>query len=287
MSNFIPLEESSIQLLGNHSVPLDDNQIMMPRTKFIHNDNWIPVTTINLDWFETADEYVEFFSSTLNRWSMPTEVLKARDENIVACADEGFTIKVAESSIQGNKPIHEVTMHSNGKHINSLLLEIIECLRVQQNTANELTEDEAFALIDVELKDMNEYQVQLYSYNMGQDSREEIAEWAQEHSGFCDNVKRVSYGKFRDAVIAVSLKNLNNVCGATFTNCRFTCTSTLENITFIQCIFDNVEFDCKLNKVTFDDCIMKTISWPNKGCNVQIYNHEDDDEHEDLEYDDA
>ncbi len=122
---------------------------------------------------------------------------------------------------------------------------------------------------------------------MGQDSREEIAEWAQEHSGFCDNVKRVSYGKFSNAVIAVSLKNLNNICGATFTNCRFTCTSTLENITFIQCIFDNVEFDCKLNKVTFDDCIMKTISWPNKGCNVQIYNHEDDDDHEDLEYDDA
>jgi hypothetical protein len=29
------------------------------------------------------------------------------------------------------------------------------------------------------------------------------------------------------------------------------------------------------------------MSWPNKGCTVQIYNNDDDDEHEDLEYDDA
>ena len=48
--------------------------------------------------------------------------------------------------------------------------------------------------------------------------------------------------------------------------------SVLENVTFVHCTFDNVEFNGLLSDVRFDNCVMKSVSWPGKKCNIQIIN---------------
>jgi hypothetical protein len=242
------------------------------------NFTQIANATLNLDWFDTAEEYATFFATTLNRWSIRTTI----QGNELLCPDEGLTIKIQESEIQCSKPIYEVTMYSNGTHIDLMLLEIMECLRVQKNSNIELTEDEAYALIDVELKNMDESHVQRrHTFE-----REEIAELVQEHSGVCSNLKRISFGKFSNAVINVSLKDLPQISGATFTNCRFTYLSTLNNVGFVGCEFNNVVFNCKMTDVVFENCTLEDITWPTSCCRTQILNT-DDYETEEIEYDDA
>lgn len=234
-------------------------------------NNWIPVSTHNFDWFNTAYEYVEFFSKTLNRWYMPTAV-----ENFsVICNKEQFKLTIAPVRLSAdcNKNIFEITMHSKGKHILSMLHEIMDCLRVQANSDRELTEDEAFELIDVELANMTEEQVQHYLRNNGCDPRDEINEWAIDYSGVCDNITRISFCRFTDAIINIHIKNSYNINGATFTNSRFASAIVLENVTFAHCVFDNVEFDCKMTNVTFENCVIKNVSWPGKICNIQVLNH--------------
>lgn len=233
------------------------------------------IETINVDWFETVHEYIDFFTNTLTRWNMNPVVIETQ----VVCNEEGFAIEV--------KSNREINLLSNGNHIDSMIMEIFECLRIQKNTNSELTEDEAYALIPTDLKSMNEHQVQLYSYNIGRESREEINQWTVEHTGFCDKLLRVSYGKFYDAVICVDLKNLNNVCGASFKNCRIASSCHFENVTFVECLFDNVEFECALKNVKFDNCVLQKISWPTKNCSITVHNdEEDDDERSYSEYED-
>lgn len=233
-------------------------------------DNWIPINTYNFDWFDTDAEYTEFFASTLNRWAMPTII----DGNAVICNNEGFKLTIVPSSlsVMSSRNIHEVTMSSNGKHILSMLEEIMDCLCVQANADHELTEDEAFEQISVEFKDMTEQQVQNHMRNSGQEPRDEINEWAQEYSGICDEVKRVSFCTFVNAVINVSIKNSSNIYSATFSDTMFSSASVLENITFAHCTFDNVVFDGVLSNVTFENCVIKSVSWPSKKCSIQIIN---------------
>lgn len=243
------------------------------------NKIWIPITTMNFDWFETAKEYVEFFVNTLNRWSINA----IQEKDTVLCAEQGFKLVIEPhySECITNIPTYAVTMQSNGKHIDTMLFDIIECLRVQANSKTELTEDEAFALIDVELKNMNESQLQMH---LGRNPRENIDEWVQELSGLCNDLTRVSFGKFVDAVINVSLHNLDNICEASFVNCRFSSLCALKNVMFVGCIFENVEFDCIMDNVTFSDCVMKAVTFPGKRCDVRILNS---DYYEEIEYDDA
>jgi hypothetical protein len=243
------------------------------------------IETVTMGWHGSFASLLKFFDTTLTRWFMNPRV----EQNRVICRDEGFAIEISESSrkLIDSKFIFEINLLSNKKHIDSMIMEIFECLRVQASSDVELTEDEAYALIATDLKSMNEYQVQLYMYNLGRESRDEIDQWTVEHTGFCDYLLRVSYGKFTDAVVCVNLKNLNNVCGASFKNCRIASGCSFENVTFVECIFDNVEFECALKNVKFDNCVLQKISWPTKNCGITVHNdEEDDDERSYSEYED-
>lgn len=235
----------------------EDSQEYSARTKFILDDEWINLNSLELDWFSTVREYADFFAHTLNRWLMPTDTLQALNETVVVCMDEGILIKIVNASVI------RVELYSNGKHINSMVMEILDCLCIQATSATELTEDQAYELRTQSiLKDMNEYQVQRYTDDLGRRPRDEVDEWKLEHTGLCENLKRVSYGTFTDAVINVRLMNLDNVCGATFTNCVFASSCSIEKVMFVECVFDNVVFDCTLSKVGFDGCVLKQVSWP-------------------------
>jgi hypothetical protein len=243
------------------------------------------IETVTMDWHGSFANLLKFFDTTLTRWCMNPRV----DNNRVICRDEGFAIEIGESSrkLIDSKFIFEINLLSDKKHIDSMIMEIFECLRVQAKSDTELTEDEAYALITTDLKSMNEYQVQLYMYNLGRESRDEIDQWTVEHTGYCNNLLRVSYGKFDYAVVCVDLKNLNNVCGASFKNCRIASGCHFENVTFVECIFENVEFECALKNVKFDNCVLQKISWPTKNCGITVYNdEEDDDERSYSEYED-
>ncbi len=241
--------------------------------------NGAPIESIRADWFDIAAEFLKFFEHTLNRWGMNTCIIN----DCIICHDEGFAIQVQEQA----HPVFEITLLSNKKHIDTMIIEIFECLRVQVASEKEMSEDEAYALLNRDFATMNEYQVQLYSSNLGRDCREEIDLWTVEHTGLCNNLLRVSYGKFTDAVICVDLKNLNNVCRASFKNCRISSSCCFENITFVECSFDNVEFECALKNVKFDNCVLQKISWPTKNCGITVHNdEEDDDERSYSEYED-
>ncbi len=248
----------------------DEPEPEEPREEYNY-DNWVPIGTYTYDWFNTTHEYIEFFSKTLNRWQMPTII----ENSSVICNDEKFKLTVAQVTLSANtnKNIFEVTVHSMGKHIISMLHEIMDCLCIQANSDREMTEDEAFELINVDLINMTENQVQHYLRNNGCDPRDEINEWTIDYSGVCDNCTRISFCKFNNAVVFMNMKNMHNIIGATFTNSRFHSAIVLENVTFVQCSFDDAVFECKMTNVTFENCSLKNVSWPAKMCNIQIVNN--------------
>lgn len=127
------------------------------------------IESVTISWFDSVAQLLNFFETTLTRWCMNPRV----EENRIICRDDGFAIEIDESSrkIINSKYEIEIYLLSNKKHIDSMIMEIFECLRVQAASNVELTEDEAYALIATDLKSMNEYQVQLYSYNLGRKPR--------------------------------------------------------------------------------------------------------------------
>ncbi len=233
-----------------------------------HRDNVpLPLPTIVLDeqWFHTESECVEYIANTLRSWNMNVFI----SNNRVVCQEESLAIQVCDGQIilYSNKP-------------DSYNNKLMNCLRLHNQIPEGLTCDEVEHITKTELADMNEYQVQLYSHYFGTSDL-----WTANHTGYCNNVLRVSYGKFTNAVINVSLSKLHNIVGATFTKCRFTESCVLENITFVDCVFNDVNFECALNNVTFSNCNIDNIKWPNKGCNIHIYNDDNNDDERSYEDD--
>jgi hypothetical protein len=237
-----------------------------------HRDNVedIPMLVLEEQWFNTESECVKYIANTLRSWNMNNEII----DNRVVCFNERFMfgIQVQFGQIR-------VYSHISGSYITKL----VDCLRLHNQIPEGLTGDDVQQIINTEFADMNEYQVQLYSYYF----KEPVEHWTATHTGYCNNVLRVSYNKFTNAVIKVSLSKLHNIVGATITKCRFTESCVLENITFVDCVFNDVNFECALKNVTFSNCNIDNIKWPNKGCDIHIHGDEDsDDERSYSDYED-
>ncbi len=235
----------------------------------IDNEEDIPMLTLNERWFDTDSECVEYISNTLHSWNINNEMY----DNRVVCFDDKFMFAI---QVQ----FGQIRVYSNLSE--SYITKLVNCLRLHNQIPDGIACDDAQHIINTELADMNEYQVQLYSHYFS----EPIEHWKASHTGICNKVLRVSYNNFANAVINISLNNLHNIVEATFTKCRFTESCVLENITFYHCIFNDVNFECALKNVTFSNCNIDNVKWPNKGCNIHIYNDDDDDERSYSDYED-
>ena len=156
---------------------------------------------------------------------------------------------------------------------------IILCEAERRRVREELVKED---LMDMQLRNMNDLQIEKYVERIGRCPRDECDEWTMVYNG--DAIIRYSYCNFIQWHIEDQTVSNITITRAVFNEITFT-NYVFDNVTFDECVFN----DIILNNTTFKnskfiECELDSSMVPDKSCKIINNFDSDDDDHIHITY---
>ena len=150
---------------------------------------------------------------------------------------------------------------------------MIDCHKDEDEDEDE--DEEEDDIMNMQLREMNDAQIEKYVERIGQYPRDECDEWTMDYNG--GPIIRYSYCNFSQWHIEDQTVSNITISRAIFIDTTFT-NYVFDNVKFDECVFKDVI----LNNTTFknsifSDCEMDSTIVPDDSCEVVNYVDDDDD----------